>query len=128
LASDLHGFVPIPNHSELVSGCRSSFEKLRTAVDAFRQDVGFYPGGTASGVLLHPAPVRYANEGIANLLGTARLSNEKTAGSWLFNDGIWNTPGSYNFAVSTDGTGTINVLNGDGAALGTTPASCDHIG
>ena len=125
--------------SSAKASCGSDYKTTETAVEAYKAQLGVYPGGTATGwtsattvavptaytsATVTAAP--YAPAGVqgtmSELLNTA-ANGSLSAGSWL-KDAPQN-PGHYSIVVSSDGKGTVQVLdasgNPTGLKVGTTP-------
>jgi hypothetical protein len=125
------GPLPAPpptSYSAVVRDCQDQFRTVQTARDQFRAGVGFYLGGSAPGVKVHPDTTYsdYIHDGILVLMGKVTVRDGVTLGPWL-----QFVPGGRGFdfriGLSNDGRGTITVLADRvfGTELGTTPAACD---
>jgi general secretion pathway protein G len=117
--------------SSAKASCGSDFKTVQTAVEAYKAQVGTYPGGAvASGWNLNPAPntsvaTGYPPTGTAAveaLLGTATDPDGNSDGPWL-KDTPYNS-GRYAVIVLNDSTGTVQVTDGAGNVV----ADCSAIG
>ncbi len=113
----------------LVAACKADYATAQEAVDAYRVQMGGYPGGTGSAVVTDSDPglapgfvagtapqgVNAARSG-GELLrpgGTApNTSGSTSVGSWLRQAPI--EVGSFAIWVANDGSGAVQVLNGSG--------------
>ena len=105
--------------SSAKASCGSDFKTVETAVEAYKAQVGAYPGGAvASGEQLNPAGSVAAGypaagtPGLEALLGTATDPGGNADGPWL-KDTPYN-PGHYSIVVLNDGSGTVQVTDGAG--------------
>jgi type II secretory pathway pseudopilin PulG len=114
------------------ASCQSNFATVESATEAFKAEMGAYPGGTylAGAALTAASPTVPAedNAGILDLLGTA-TTNSGTIGPWL--EDYPYSAGHYQIEVEADGGGTISVYStasppaqiGSGGTL----AACDRV-
>jgi general secretion pathway protein G len=109
--------------SSAQTSCGSDLKTVETAVEAYKAQLGAYPGGAvASGWALNPAaaagyPASFPNANTLSmeaLLGTATNAGT-TVGPWL-KDTPYN-PGHYAIVLLDDGSGTIQVTNGAGTVV-----------
>jgi general secretion pathway protein G len=116
--------------SSAKASCGSDFKTVETAAEAYKAQVGTYPGGAlVSGWSLNPAPASSVATGypgagtlaLQALLGTATDPGGNTDGPWL-RDTPYNA-GHYAIILLNDASGTVQVTN----AGGTVVADCSLI-
>ncbi len=94
-----------------VASCQSDFTTVESAMEAYKAQMGGYPGGTYNpGTVLTAAtgPEPGNSGGVLDLLGTATSANG-SAGPWLRDYPY--SAGHYQIEVSTDGKGTVSVYD-----------------
>jgi general secretion pathway protein G len=122
--------------SSAQASCGADFKAVETAAEAYKAQVGIYPGGsplpggwslnpTSSVASGYPAnvgatPATQYTSAMEPILGTA--SNGPTnVGPWL-KDPLYN-PGHYSIVLSDDGQGAVQVADGAGNIVPTGCAS-----
>lgn len=102
------------------ASCGSDYKTVETAVEAYKAELGVYPGGTVSTSYTYaagPTPSSsYPAAGDAameELMGTYTPGTGSVVGPFLKDVPL--NPGHYSITVANDNSGTISVQNGSGS-------------
>ena len=94
--------------SSAQAACNADQKTVETAAEAFKAQVGAYPGGTYFSGATVTAGTGSASAGINDLLGSASV-NGKTVGPWLKD--VPTNSGHYQMELTSDGNGTVAPYN-----------------
>jgi general secretion pathway protein G len=108
------------------AGCGSDQKTVQTAVEAYKAQLGVYPGGTVASTYTYTAgtpttgyPADGATAATQYTSAMQELQGKYVNGSVTIGPWLKTTPynqSHYSIVVSNDGVGTVSVLNGSGAA------------